>query len=127
MDNDNNDELAIEYGVQAATISNWKTDSDNQWSIWHEQCDQLGSCSGDFDSMCEPFHICCDCGVILFVCDFKWVDSSRKEPPYRAVKFENLSYGLMIVTMDKNGVTKVACCRHCGENFMMILNHNRLY
>ena len=55
------------------------------------------------------------CAVILFMCDIKWVDSSRKKPPYRAAKFENLSYGLTIVTVDKNGVVQVACCRHCGN------------
>ena len=36
--------------------------------------------------------------MIVFMCDVKWVDSSRKKPPYRAAKFENLSYGLTIVT-----------------------------
>ena len=49
---------------------------------------------------CEPFCVCCEYGVILFTCDVKWVDSCRKKPPYRGSKFEKLSYGLMIATMD---------------------------
>ena len=101
-------------------------DADNQWSIWHEQCDQFSGCSDGFEDMCKPFCICCECAVILFMCDIKWVDSSRKKPPYRAAKFENLSYGLTIVTIDKNGVVKVACCRHCGNLTsadMTILDH----
>ena len=39
----------------------------------------------------------------------------EKTSPYRASKFENLSYGLAVVTMDKDGVLKVVCCRHCGN------------
>ena len=65
--------------------------------------------------MCEPFCICCECGIILFACDVKWLDSRKKKSPFRACKFENLSYGLTIVTKDMNGVLKVACCRHCGS------------
>ena len=58
------------------------------------------------------------CGIILFPCDVKWMNSRKKIFPYRASKFENLfstAYSLTIVTMDKDGVLKVACCRHCGN------------
>ena len=43
------------------------------------------------------------------------MDSRKKTSPYRASQFENLSYSLTIVTMDKDGVLKVAYCRHCGN------------
>ena len=43
------------------------------------------------------------------------MDSRKKTSPYRASKFENVSYGLAIVTMDKDEVLKVAYCRHCGN------------
>ena len=33
----------------------------------------------------------------------------------RAAKFRNLSNGLNIATIDKNGMVKVACYRHCGN------------
>ena len=61
------------------------------------------TCSVDLDNenMCEPFCICCECGVILFLCDVKWVDSSR-----RATKFEKLSYGLMIEQWTRMGWLK---------------------
>ena len=75
-------------------------------------CEQNIDCSDGFESMCESICICCECGIILFPCDVKWVDSRKKTCPYRASKFENLSYSLTIVTMDKDGVLKVACCRH---------------
>ena len=48
----------------------------------------------------------------MFPCDVKWVDNRKKTSPYRASKFENLSNSLTTVTMDKDGVLKVACCRH---------------
>ena len=38
------------------------------------------SSNDGFESMCEPICICCECGIILFPCDVKWVDS-RIEPP----------------------------------------------
>ena len=36
-----------------------KKDADMQWSI-------SSSCSDCFETMCEPFCICCECGMILF-------------------------------------------------------------
>ena len=112
VDNADNKELANKYGVRAATINVWKKEADAQWSIWHEYCE---NCSDGFESMCEPICICCECGIILFPCDIKWVNNRKKTSPYRASKFENLSYSLSIETMDKDGVLKVACCRHCGN------------
>ena len=61
MDDDNE---VKKYGVRAATINLWKKDADTQWSIWYGQ---LSSSSYHFESMCEPFCICCECGVILCV------------------------------------------------------------
>ena len=110
--NADNKELANKYGVRAVTINVWKKEADAQWSIWHEYCEQIIDCSDGFESMCEPICICCECGIILFPYDVKWVDSRKKTFPYRASKFENLSYSLTIVTMDKDSVLKVACCRH---------------
>ena len=54
--------------------------------------------------MCELICICCECGIILFPYDVKWVDSRKKTSPYRAFKIENLSYSLTAVIMDKDGV-----------------------
>ena len=85
MDNADNDELAKKYGVRTATINLWK-DADTQWAIWHEYySEQLIDCSDGFESMCELVCICCVCGMFLFLCDVKWVDSRKnpllKEPP----------------------------------------------
>ena len=74
-------ELAKKYGVRAATINIWKKEADAQWSIWHEYCEQNIDCSDGFESMCEPICICCECGIILFPCDVKWVDSRKKTSP----------------------------------------------
>ena len=90
---------------------------DSQWSDWHEQCDDLDGGNDHHDSgfkdMCRPFCICSECGVILFECDVVWV---VKKQPYRAEKFNHLAYNLTVVTTDKSGVEKVACCRHCGSS-----------
>ena len=45
--------------------------------------------------MCELICIRCECGIIFFPCDVKWVDSRWKISPY------------------KDGVLKVASRRHC--------------
>ena len=71
LDNDDDGELAKKYGVRTATINLWKRDADMQWSIWHEHCDPSSSCSDGFETLCEPFCICCECGVILFARDVK--------------------------------------------------------
>ena len=43
VDNDNNAELANKYGMREPTITKWKKDADSQWSVWHEQCDDVDS------------------------------------------------------------------------------------
>ena len=69
VDNDDNAELAKKYGVREPTISKWKKDADSQWSVWHEQCDDLDGGnvhhSSGFKDMCKPFCVCSECGVML--------------------------------------------------------------
>ena len=60
----------------------WKKEADAQWSIWHEYCEQITDFSDGFESMCELICIYCECGIILFPCDVKWVDSRKKTSPY---------------------------------------------
>ena len=80
MDNADNDELAKKI------------------RCWHEYeySEQLIDCGDGFEGMCEAICICCECGIILFPCGVKWVDSRKKTSPYRASKFENLSYSQLL-------------------------------
>ena len=87
-----------EYGIWAAAINVWKKEADAQWSIWHEYCQQFDYRMGL--EVCASRFVSVVSGIILFPCDVKWMDS-RMKTPYRASKFENLSYNLPIVTMDK--------------------------
>lgn len=111
-------EISDKYGVRRPIVASWKLEADNMWLQWYDEADKdldVNPPTKPTNNDIFPHCICHECAVILFQCDVQWVDKGSVKTPYRATKFQGLSYSLTVAEKDVRGQPRVGSCRHCAN------------